>query len=54
MFSIIDVVNDCFDNINDKKFSCAIALDQGSATCGSGAASGSLILPLRLSVAIKK
>ena len=27
MFPIIDFVSDCFDNINDKKYSCAIALD---------------------------
>ena len=27
MFSIIYSVSDCFDNINDKKYSCAIALD---------------------------
>ena len=27
MFPIIDSVSDCFDNINDKKYSCAIALD---------------------------
>ena len=27
MFPVIDSVSDCFDNINDKKYSCAIALD---------------------------
>ena len=26
IYSIIDVVNDCFDNINNKKLPCAIAL----------------------------
>ena len=27
MFPITDSVSDCCDNINDKKYSCAIALD---------------------------
>ena len=27
MFPIIDSVSDCFDNISDKKYSCAIAVD---------------------------
>ena len=27
MFPITDSVSDCFDNINDKKYSCAFALD---------------------------
>ena len=27
MFPIIDSVSDCFDNVNDKKYSCTIALD---------------------------